>query len=56
MKKETTDYKTVTVEAALGGTISTIDTKELDRFWGFCGGLGENYLGKLLMEIRGGLK
>ena len=23
-----------------------------DRFWGVCDGVGENYLGKLLMEVR----
>lgn len=23
-----------------------------DRFWGVCGGVGENHLGKLLMKIR----
>jgi ribA/ribD-fused uncharacterized protein len=26
-----------------------------DRFWGMCGGQGENHLGLLLMEIRGKL-
>lgn len=25
-----------------------------DRFWGVCGGVGENWLGRLLMEIRDG--
>jgi len=23
-----------------------------DRFWGVCGGVGENYLGRILMEVR----
>lgn len=27
-----------------------------DTFWGVCNGVGENYLGELLMEIRGELK
>lgn len=27
-----------------------------DRFWGVCKGVGENHLGKLLMEIREGLR
>ena len=27
-----------------------------DRFWGVCGGVGENHLGKLLMQIRAELK
>lgn len=24
-----------------------------DTFWGICGGVGENHLGKILMQIRG---
>ena len=27
-----------------------------DRFWGVCGGNGQNMLGKLLMEIRAELR
>ena len=27
-----------------------------DRFWGICRGIGENWLGKLLMEVREELK
>lgn len=26
-----------------------------DRFWGVCRGVGENHLGRLLMEVRAGL-
>ena len=27
-----------------------------DRFWGVCGGVGENHLGRILMEVRAGLR
>jgi ribA/ribD-fused uncharacterized protein len=27
-----------------------------DRFWGVCGGKGENHLGALLMQVRDGLR
>jgi len=27
-----------------------------DTFWGVCGGIGENHLGKILMEVRENLK
>lgn len=27
-----------------------------DRYWGVCGGQGENHLGRLIMEIRAGLR
>ena len=26
--------------------------KHRDRYWGVCGGVGQNHLGKLLMEVR----
>lgn len=27
-----------------------------DTFWGVCGGVGENWLGRLLMEVRGAIE
>lgn len=27
-----------------------------DTYWGVCGGIGENHLGRILMEVRGMLK
>lgn len=27
-----------------------------DRFWGVCNGVGENYLGKILMDVRQSIK
>ena len=27
-----------------------------DRFWGVCGGVGENHLGRILMEVRADLR
>lgn len=27
-----------------------------DRFWGTCGGVGENHLGRILMNIRSGMQ
>lgn len=48
---------------AMRAMLLTTGTRELiegnwwgDRFWGVCGGTGQNMLGKILMEIREGLR
>ena len=41
---------------ATGDIVLVEDNTWGDKFWGVCKGVGENNLGKLLMEIRAGLE
>lgn len=49
--------KQILKELLATGDAELVETNDWnDRFWGVCGGVGENWLGKILMEVRSDLR
>lgn len=57
LRKKFTQHPELAEKLLATGDIELVEENTWgDRYWGVCGGAGENNLGKLLMEIRSELR